>query len=232
MNIKKICILIFVTGLTLCMSAKSNGQNTFSVAGIVVDDEGNPLENAAVSMHFPPCDTCFDHIIPSNKTGKDGFFSFDVVLDLQQVELVIAGPVPDGLWTPGSTTGLSDFQGIKLNPSIPGEFVELVRVLPHIQFKAVSIDLLKLFNVDEVSLGNNSLLTISIDYKGEKIVDDLWVHERAIDKRNNKVNFALPKGKWEVIFEISNKNRKRVGSVLVDLESENEPLYKYHNNCN
>lgn len=237
MKVKLLCML-FLMVLTSMLISEINGQDSISVAGIVVDDEGNPVRDALVSMLYPPCKVCIDHIIPGYKTGEEGVFFLDGEnIKAKKVRIFIEETVPDGLWNPIFPADLTlerfpEFRGIVVKSPKSGGTIQLGEVSPHVKYRPVSIDLLKLFKVDKDFLTKSSSLRLSVEYKGVRVANDLLIDERDIDKTENKVNFALPKGKWKLLFEISNRNQRKVSKVSVDLESSNQTIYNYENKCN
>lgn len=230
-KLKFLCLLVFT--MTLMLSGEINSQNLVSVAGLVIDDEGKPVSKAIATLFTLPCEKCPDHINVSYTTNEDGVFFLDT--KAKKAKLLIEGPIPDGLWNPIAPADLTlerfpEFQGIILEDIESSQTVQLGEVAPHLKYEAVSIDLLKLFNVDKTFLENGSSLRISIEYKGVRVANDLLV-QRAIDLTESKVKFALPQGKWELIFEITKGNQSKSGRVTVDLKSDDQVVYNYGNEC-
>lgn len=209
-----------------------NAQN-ISVAGRVVDDNNNPVANALASIPYRPCKTCTDQIIPVFRTNEEGVFFLDDITGAKTARLLIEEPVPDKLRNLLAPVDLTlerfpEFRGTIIKRPKSGATVQMQEISAHIKYKAVSIDLPRLFKADENISENKSSFKISVFYKGIRVADKYDIEERNIDRKENKIKFALPQGTWVLTIEsFKNGSRRKTGRVTVKLGPGIQADYSY-----
>lgn len=52
-------------------------QKTIFIAGRAVDERGEPVAGAIITLYYPPCRGCIDHVLPATYSLPDGAFFID-----------------------------------------------------------------------------------------------------------------------------------------------------------
>lgn len=209
---------LFVAGIFLIFACGDSisAQHKISVAGIVVNSNGKPVEGANVSLSHcsAKCNGCHDEVFVVYKTGSNGVFFLDGIFPSRTAMLNIVTPASDGFWNlyPGdSVNKYPEFRGIPVNRPKSGATVNLGYVLANIVYIPFSIDLLKLFEVDKLGFDKLSRFKIGIQYKEVTIWDQIMITEKFIDWDNALAKLALPVGQWRLdFFATDNRQNKRL----------------------
>ena len=221
-------------GLSILFSAlmllgNINGQNNIRVVGTVVDSQGNPIPKADAVLLSPPClkqknsKEWRDQINPAYTTHEDGIFFLDAFDNAKVARVLISEPIPERAWTPIPSPDLTlqcfpEFQGVIVKAPRSGATIQLNKISPQIKYKSVLIDLSKLFKDRRELLKSNPSLKMSVEYRGIKVVNSIRVEEETFDRIKNEVRFYLPTGSWNLLFEISNGNKKSIVSTKIKIE--------------
>ena len=235
-KMKKTKLLQFplVIVFTLIFSGNLIAQNSFSIQGQVVDDEGNGISEAFITLEIPPCKVCFDDILLTVDTAEDGYFFFSVHdlfkdKNIKQVKMSIGTySSTKGLWNPlipvdSTLKDFPEFQLISIKYPESGQIIDLGKISPNSNYKAVSINLSKLFDFENNGYSENRPLKVSIKYKGVKVRHNLIIPEKFFDTEKGMLNLTMPTGKWELLFE-TNKNSES-GKVIVDVNNKTRIFY-------
>lgn len=221
-NIKS---LTAVSIIMLVISTGVSAQQWMSVTGRVVDRDGSALAGAIVTL-LPAvrvvCEGCIDEVYGGFVTSDDGtFYVQSQLFEGQQARLVVSDPIPFDVWpaliSPELDMALAtmpEFRGLELVAT--GRTIQLGDIEPNIVYRRVSIDLGSAFR-RTITLRDESVVQLSIKYKGKKVVDKMIVHERAIDRERNTLTFALPQGKWKVTVFLFQNGEKHAFTETYDL---------------
>jgi hypothetical protein len=213
LNIKILSIIVLIVLVGI-----AQGQTTLIVSGRVIDSNGQPLNNALVSLLYPPCKGCIDHIIIGNKTNNDGFFIVDgSYTNLSKLRVFIEEKQPEGFWNPFfpnyiNLQKLSVFGGIKLK--VPKtEVVNLGEITPTVEYKKISIPLSTL--AKNVIPDTSKPMKITAFNGKRAVIFDKIIPATAI--RNGFLYLALPNFKWKLkISFFDNKNNSLKSKIFSD----------------
>ena len=178
-----------------------------------------------------------DHIIPTGETIRDGVFFMDLEIgkENKEIEVLIEKLAPKHIWKP---VMLEIDERIFINEykrkRFP-EFTGIIRKIPksgnihigetskYLWYRTISLDPLKLFG-KQVDIEKILPILINIKYKDVYFVKDEVVSKKAIDKGDNRVEFALPQGTWELFLRT--KDKKISGKAIAVIGDEVEIFYR------
>lgn len=191
-------------------------QNPVFVSGRAVDEQGAAIADAVVTLYYPPCRGCIDHILPVSFSLPDGVFFIDSTgIPTNELRLFIAERVPEGFWSPFGAPPFrklsysQQFQGITVRPSKGKVRVDLGDVPVRIQYRKVIVELPKIFGkqyLPDQGLARRMKLTVRNHQR--KIIYNGYVPEVAFDPTFSSLKLALPKGAWTLEFFLENQNKK------------------------
>lgn len=216
---KRVDLLVFLL-IMLSVDCAVIGQNSLglTVTGRVVSASGAPVGNAVVSLLYPPCPGCIDHIIPSVRTDDHGFFMLEGDnISASEASVFVEQEAPKGYWNPIYPTevrlsGFAEYHGMKLRGG--GRKMEIGDVRPTVEYRSVEIDLRKIFGFDfEVGRRISHALRLSISRRGRTAMRDIAIPEHSIN--SGIVRMALPTGPWKLEFSLDVQRRKLKRNILV-----------------
>ena len=181
-------------------------QQTILVTGRAIDERGVPISDAIVTLYYPPCRDCIDHILPVSFTHPDGVFFIDhKSSSLRGLKLFIQERVPKGFWSPfhappfEKLSHLPAFQGIPISPRKGSEREDLGDVLVRIRYSKVTLDLPKVLGEQyKPSQEASRLLNVTLQDSQGNVIYEGPLPEVAFDPTFSFINLALTKGKWIV----------------------------------
>lgn len=184
---------------------------TVRLSGRTVDEVGRPVQDAIVTLYYPPCQTCTDHLVPVAFPFPDGvFFIEHTGKSRRGLELFAAEKVPSGFWSPlhgppfEDLAHLPQFRGIPIRPSGRAARQDLGDVLVKIRYGKAIVDLTSIlgerYKPNEVAA---KLLRFVLRDQRRKIIYDGWLPERAFDPTFSSVRLALTKGTWGLEFSFA-----------------------------
>lgn len=224
-----------------------DAQKVISVVGIAIDKEGQPVAGAEISWDllpdtysYPPnCEgSCTVGVIWSHQTMRDGVFWIEEEVWIEEeiwlerefsvwVEVFIKKLAPKHIWSPVYTHGyrkkFPEFAGITRKIPKSGE-IYIGETSKYLWYRTISLDPLKLFR-KEINIEKVEPMLINIKYKGVYFVKDEVVSKMAINKKANRVEFALPQGTWELFLRTKDK-KIIAGKAFAIVGDEVEIFYR------
>lgn len=189
---------------------------TVLVTGRAVDERGAPISDAIVTLYYPPCHNCIDHILPVGFSLPDGVFFVDHTdISFTGLELFIEERVPKGFWSPLGAAPFDQlshsnlFKGLPIRPRKGKGRVDLGDVLVRIRYGKVIVDLQKMLG-DQYKTSEETLRFLKVtlrDGQG-KIIYDGSLPAVAFDRTVSSLNLALTKGKWTLAVSLDNQNQR------------------------
>lgn len=208
--------------IILSFSSILNGQERMIITGKVVDDKGNPVNNATVEL-LPHCKNCPLDLIEIFLSDENG--NFAAFLDSKtKYFLFIEEEKPlthkNLIMSPSGQIGyLSRYRTLVYYRK--SEAVNIGNVKPTIQYVKTELDLQKFVGDKAIESSERSRIRIQTkDYKG-KVVSNKSSIEEKFWADSSKIKIALPKGTWILdIFMDEDEKEKKIGSIKLVLESE------------
>jgi len=217
-NMSKVRFRYVIWVLIILMAfAGSVAQNkTVSISGRAIDECGNPIPNAQVSLYYPPCRDCIDHIIPTSESLSDGVFFIDAEnISGDGLKLYLREKIPTGFWSPFEHIPYENLPSI---PELSGVTVDIPQkeqsvihvglgdVVVKTRFSKVVVDLPNLLGDQYVPNKEvMSLLKITLKDENSKIIYQGGLPKAAFDSTYTFVNFVLVKGKWKIEISFARK---------------------------
>lgn len=215
-----------------------HAQKVVFVAGIVVDSKGRPVVGAKVSYdapdhHTPNCALCIIVANFTKKTMRDGVFFIEEEIGVwaekgdKEIKVFIKKLAPKHIWSPVMYVRhygekFSEFAGIVRKIPKSGE-INIGETSKYLWYRTISLNPLKLFG-KEIDIEKVEPILINIKYKGVYFVKDEVVSKMAINKKANRVEFALPQGTWELFLRT--KDKKIAGKAIAVMGDEVEIFYR------
>ena len=218
----KTILTLLLVGLIFLMSAtaKLAQRKSIEISGRAIDEKGRGIQGALVSIDYPPCKNCFEHILPSFETLPEGGFVIEAPLvSARKVTLFIEEPIPKGFWAPyrpfvGNLSQARRYKGTTIILSKQSR-VEVGDVRVHVLYGKVSVALAKC--EQGRSLSSSPEIGITIKNRTGVVVQQMSVPKTAIDFNGSMIKLALPVGKWELTFSLRDPNGGIERHVRVDI---------------
>lgn len=190
-------------------------QQTILVTGRAVDERGVPISDAIVTLYYPPCRDCIDHILPVSFSHPDGVFFIDHKdRSLRGLKLFIQERVPKGFWSPfhappfEKLSHLPAFQGIPIDPPEGKARADMGDVLVRVRYSKATINLPKVLG-EQYDPGQEAsrLLNFTLQDSQGNVIYDGHLPEVAFDPTFSSINLALTEGKWIVKISLTSQNQ-------------------------
>jgi hypothetical protein len=223
----RLLLPILILGFVSAVSA----QQPTLIAGRAVDEQGEPIANALITIDYPACANCIDKILPSARSLPDGVFFIEWSgTSFNRVKLFAEGSVPQDFWSPISGApfyGLSHvrlFRGIPLHRPRRNSRIDLGNVTVKIRYNKRPIDLGHLFGGKFVPARDSaSALNFVLRDAAGHIIYDGSLPDAAYDRTFSKLNLALPRGKWILWFSL-NQNGAKINRRRLVINVRNDTL--------
>ena len=215
-----------------------HAQKVVLVVGIAVDKEGRPVAGAKVSynapLHATPnCGLCTIDAEFTERTMGDGVFWIEEELGVwvekgdKEIEVYIEKLASEHIWKPVMHTRryrerFPEFAGIIRKIPKSGK-INIGETSKYLWHRTISLDPLKLFG-KQIDVEKILPILINIKYKDVYFMKDEVVSKKAINKRDNRVEFALPQGTWELFLRT--KDKKISGKAIAIIGDEVEIFYR------
>jgi hypothetical protein len=205
---------------------ESAQEKIVEVTGRVIDRNGKGISEATVTIYYPPCNGCFEHLLPSTKTQKDGAFIIESPLVSDRRVMIFAEePVPKGYWALYTPSVWSLAQDPKMGSSIKlseSETIELGDVRVHLRYGKVVASLLKC----GASAEQDKSIDVRVELKNSngKIVQQTSVPKTSIDVNASIIRLAIPVGRWELIVTVTGPQGETKKRLSVDVNSSTSML--------
>ncbi len=217
-------IFILILGFFLINISVFGQDNEVQITGKVLDYENKPVKNVIASLVETSCKDCLDLLGLSSVLTDTGKFLFTTKLTKKRkIKIYIEEYYPNKMWSflyPVESTPLkqfAEFGGIEVEISKPGK-IDLGEIYSYIKYETFTIDYKKVFRRNEKLLKTCPEMIIDLKYKGSKIVQDLDLDEREIDREKQTIMLILPHGEWNI--EIKTKDKKHKGKVIATVAND------------
>jgi hypothetical protein len=206
--------LIFSLNSAATFAQKRNIQ----ISGRAVDEKGKGIQGALVTIYYPPCKNCFEHLLHSFETLPEGGFVLEAPwVPERKLTLFIEEPTPNGFWAPYKPFigNLSNGKGYKYKGTIVAlsrkSRIDVGDVRVNVRYGRVSLR----FTNCEPEWRGSSNIDVTVKNHAGVIVQQISVPKAAIDLKASLVKLAIPAGKWELIFSMRNPGGKIERKVYV-----------------
>lgn len=218
----KAILNLLLTGLILstCAAVTFAQRTSVEISGRAVDEKGRGIQRALVTIYYPPCKNCFEHILPSFETLPEGGFVIEApFVSARKVTLFIEEPTPKGFWAPyrpfvGNLSQAGRYRGTTV--TLPNKSrIELGDLRVHVRYGKVLVGFVKC----DQDRNGSTVPEISITIKNRKgaIVQQMSVPKAAIDLSASLIKLALPAGKWELTFSLRDPKGEIERHASVDI---------------
>lgn len=195
-------------------------SHSVTITGRVIDQSGQPISNARVSVFSPYCDQCTEFLIVTDLTRPDGAFKYSEASSKDPYLVVFAEvDPPEGYWDPlakNAVTNMSRFKEYRAATIEKAGATDLGNIPLSITYEKISLklsDVLK--TADPRSVDLNSL-RITGKVKGTSAFLQTQVPASAI--KNDSIDIALPRGKWELNFNFRVGKKKHKTAIAVNAD--------------
>ena len=207
-----LCLAFAAAGTSIVFSQ----TRTILIGGRAVDTKGDPVSNAEIFLDYPPCHSCFEHILPSGRSLPDGVFFIEYDgQSFKQLRLFLEGPVPSGYWSPillplrGGASRLPEFRGIPIHAQRHVERIDVGDVTVILRYAKVKIDLAKTWRENlNPTRDEFKEMRFTLRSKQGQVVYSGRLTEPTFDFAASTANLALPNGTWILEFSISRAGRR------------------------
>jgi hypothetical protein len=221
LNLVLLIIVSFLLGTQMSFAQ----QSTVGVTGRVVNERGEPVSGATVTLYYPPCRHCTDHILPDTYSLPDGLFYIrHSTRSLKGLKLFIAEPIPRGFFSPfhgAPFDGLSHFEqfrGIPVRPTKRRMRVDLGDVLLRIRYSKITLELSRVLGKSFRAFQDSGSLHMVLRDDRKRVAYDDLLPGPAFDSQLSSLNLALIRGRWTMEFSVGDKRSgARIPPVTVNV---------------
>jgi hypothetical protein len=231
----KVWALGKLIGLAVALMAFApimSAQRTIWVTGRAVDDHGIPVSKLVVTLYFPPCRNCFEHLLPSGLSLSDGYFVVDAGGgSLKNLSLFVSEPIPAGFWSPLNEPSFEELSHPGIFRSIPIRIrkgqrqVDLGDVVVRNRYAKVILEL-PTTSLGENRSGSNDRMQVSLSLldSRKRVIYSDFLPMAALTSDLGPVNLALPKGRWTLKFLVYVQGKKISSIHEIDVKEFSAPI--------
>lgn len=200
------------------------GQETIQITGKIVNNEGDSIANAQISLLPAACKQCPLDVIETFTSDEQGDFSASLKPKTKYY-IFTEEEAPRTYWKAvnfpsGTIRYLSEYKGtpVLIDPNPANDIIDVGDVETTVRYFKTEIDLRR-FTVGN-SLKDQITRIQTKDYNGRIVSSKRTVSEKYFSD-SSKIKLVLPKGAWILdVFSGEEEKEKKVGSVKVIVRSE------------